>query len=158
MTNDNCNFFSYTVETRSTDIRLIRTLWHVPLVSVLCGFHCIVNPRFGPSYEKSTSVSNIQIPRLDTRQCWKVTRFFLAKLWSPHSLFLHVTIKSKVWKLNVRLRSIGHFFFVSLILSDCVCQSNSVVRLNSIKFEFSIRYPGYIFLVYSQLSPSDHLS
>ena len=35
------------------------------------------------------------------------------------------------------------FFFVSSILFDCVRQSNSIVRLNSIKFEFSIRYPGY---------------
>ena len=95
---------------RNMDTQIIRTLRHVPLVFILTGFHCIVNPRFGPSYEQSTSVSNIQIPRLDTRQCWKVTRFFLAKPCSPHSLFLHVTITSKVWKSNVRLRSIGHFF------------------------------------------------
>ena len=27
----------------NTDIRIIRTLWHVPLVSVLTGFHCIIN-------------------------------------------------------------------------------------------------------------------
>ena len=25
----------------NTDTRIIRTLWHVPLVSVLTGFHCI---------------------------------------------------------------------------------------------------------------------
>ena len=99
-------------------------------------FSYILIPRFGPSYEQSTSVRCIQTPRLDTRG--SARWIFLAK---PVETAYYFNYPIKRSEIEHSISFDWPTFFVSSILFDYVRQSNSIVRLNSIKFN-CVRLPN----------------
>ena len=120
-------------------------------------FSYILIPRFGPLYEQSTSVrTNTQTGNENHARVGKANNSYRDSLFQ-------LSNQNQTFDF-VRLAT----FFLSSILLDCVCQSNSIVRLNSIKSDcvrlskvrlgtpgITLDYQTVRFYVYSNARVSD---